>query len=160
MMMMMMKDVCCVLKRRMKLISSDHSFKRDTVRNKLKSGVTVALCACMRTRHNNKLQNENWKRVHAKYRVIIILRFLLNYCARKILLFPVKLNQCGRKVQKQVQTLQCSCADRCCCKASGRAEDTCTLNLIGAETSDACFLLANTFLLTSKNQWDHCWGGV
>lgn len=65
--------------------------KRDTVRDRLKSGVTVALCAYMRRRHNNKLQNENWKRVHAKSRVIIILRFLLTYCARTSLSFPVKL---------------------------------------------------------------------
>lgn len=113
MMMMMMKDSAVSWRGEWSWSRLITPFKRDTVRDKLKSGVTVALCAYVRTRHNNKLQNENWKRVHAKCWVIIILHFLLTYCALKRLLFPVKLNQCGRTVQKQVQTLQCSCADRC-----------------------------------------------
>ncbi len=135
--------------------------KRDTVRDRLKSGVTVALCAYMRRRLNNKLQNENWKRVHAKSRVIIILRFLLTYCARTSLSFPVKLwINVDAKFRSRSNSPELLRWQMCCSKDSGRAEGTCTLNLIGAETSDARFLLAYAFLRTAKNQWDHCWGGV
>lgn len=95
----------------------------------------------MRTRHN-KLQNENWKRVHAKSWSIFKLCFLLIYCARTKLSLPVKL---WIKLDAKFRSMT---------KLSNAPEltDVAVKAVGGRKTRECCFWLVQTPAL-----FDHYW---